>query len=654
MTLSLLVPSSLALLPLAFAGGGPGEPAAPPAATDFLGLLPRAVTSFGAEVSDGWLYVLGGYEGVPHRYSREGQPGDFYRIGTVDARNLELLPPWIRTQGTALTTHGGRLYAVGGMRIENAAGEPEDLRSIPDAAVFDPVARTWTELPPLPAGRSSHDADFVGDVLCVAGGWRLSGDKDGSAWHDTLLMLDVAAGGDWVEVPAPFRRRALATAATADTLVVVGGMEPGREVSSQVLFFDPRARAWSQGPDFPERGFGVAAVGVGERVYASAFDGVLWSLEPGVDGAWRREAGLFAPRFFHQLVAADGDVLVLGGIQGMDVPGRIRLIERLAPGVPGGGDAPVMRLPSEGLAKNRFAAFVQGGRLHLFGGNLTTDQHDFDPDSFTARGVSLNLQTLRWAPAADLPVARQSLSTLVVGDAVGVAAGGFGHDGEVARSHAEVYAYDFEADAWSSRGSLARPRTQFALVEHGDFLWAFGGLDYHPHRAEPFELVLDVERAPVEGGDFVPTGVALPAPRRAFGGAVLDGRMFLVGGMREDFAQVESCHAFDFETRAWTEIARPARPRVSPELVAHGGRLYLCGGLSRDASGELRPDPTVEVYDPGADAWSVLPTRVPEASLRHARFFPAAHGLAFVTAHLPEAGLDLGFVPLAAEDGVSD
>jgi hypothetical protein len=105
----------------------------------------------------GSLYVLGGYFGQPHNYSKEFQSGEFMRLDVATGKWQEL-PPIQGLQSVALVNDGRYLYRVGGMRALNAAGEPENLQSVKEVARFDPVARTWTALPDLPEPRSSHQA----------------------------------------------------------------------------------------------------------------------------------------------------------------------------------------------------------------------------------------------------------------------------------------------------------------------------------------------------------------------------------------------------------------------------------------------------------------------------------------------------------------
>ncbi|HJL14324.1 MAG TPA: kelch repeat-containing protein [Sandaracinaceae bacterium LLY-WYZ-13_1] len=572
--------------------------------------MPVAVTSFGAASDGEHLWVLGGYHGTPHEYSREGQSRSLWKLplsgegGWERAASLEG-----GLQGLALVHHGGRLCRFGGNRIHNPEGEPADMRSVGEAGCFDPDADAWTALPSLPAGRSSHEAAVIGDTVYVAGGWRLGeGGPTEATWHQDVLSLDLSADdASWQSVEAPFTRRAVGVANAGDALVVIGGLTPEREVSRRVDVLDPASGEWTRGPDFPSDAFGAAAVGVGDAVYASARDGVVYRWRPGTDDAWETASTLAFPRFFHQLVPAGDGLVAVGGIGGMHTNGRTRHVER----VPLGGDEPTIArwtMDYPGEAKNRQAFFVHEGFVYLFGGNRSLEQHDFAPESFLSAGWRLHLPSMRWEEIADYPARRQTMQTVVV-DGRGISVGGFGHDGTAAVTHPESFAYDFERGEWSERGGLPRGRTQFGLTHHGDRLWAFGGLNYDPSRGgeAAFEHVTNTLATPAGDldGAFEAADVELPGPRRAFAGAAMDGRYYIVGGMREGFELVDGCLAYDFEADDFDEIACPRQLRLSAHLIPLNGTLYLVGGSVRGEDG-METDGSIEAYDPEADAWRVV------------------------------------------------
>jgi len=133
-------------------------------------MLPDEVTSFGCLSSGEWLYVLGGYSGVPHRYSSEFQSQAFRRLNLRNGSTWEELPNDLRAQSVELVAHANRLYRVGGMMAKNRADEPAHLVSLAKFASFDPDQPAWRAEPPLPSPRSSHAAAVVNGTLYVVGG----------------------------------------------------------------------------------------------------------------------------------------------------------------------------------------------------------------------------------------------------------------------------------------------------------------------------------------------------------------------------------------------------------------------------------------------------------------------------------------------------
>ncbi|ACY19189.1 Kelch repeat-containing protein [Haliangium ochraceum DSM 14365] len=635
--------------PAASAEATAPTPAAPPAPVldASVPLLPQPVTSFGAAVYGGDLYVLGGYHGKPHGYSREGQSGDLYRARVGDSSSTwEKLPGIEPMQSLSMVAHDSGLVRIGGMRATNRSGEPSHLLSTAEVALFSPADASWSELPALPAPRSSHDAAILGDTVYVLGGWQLAGGADSATWHDTGAALSLAEdGATWKPFEVPFQRRALGVAAAGGRIIAVGGMSAAGEVSRRVDLYDPASGSWTRGPDYPAPAFGIALAGVGDAVYASGMDGTVYRLDIARAGAdWEAAGTLAFPRFFHRIEATDDALLMLGGILGMNSTARVRAVERVP--LSGDGDDDSARitrftLAAPGPAKNRMGLFLHRHTLYGFGGNRSLGQHDFEPDDFLDDAYALNLGSLTWQSMAAFPTKRQTMQTALndggKAGATGFAIGGFGHDGEMARTFADAFVYDFEHDAWKSNGEvLPAPRSQFGLARRDDALWIFGGLDYDPTRGDDdqFRHLVDVLRAPVSdlSSGFQPSGVTLPQPRRAFGGALLGERYYLVGGMRENFQFVESCDVYDFESETWSQIPAPRSVRISAQLIPLDGKLYLVGGSSRDASGALAPDPSIEMFDPDTGRWSLVIDELPVVT-KHMRAFAYGTRLLVYSAH---------------------
>ncbi|HEY5313221.1 MAG TPA: hypothetical protein VIK18_11910 [Pirellulales bacterium] len=293
--------------------------------------LPEPVASFGAAVEDNWLYVYSGHTGDAHEHSKANLSQRFQRIDLRSPGAWESLPLGPGLQSAALVAHGKFIYRVGGLSARNEPGAAEDLVSVTDFARFDPSSRTWTELTPLPVGRSSHDAVVVGDRLYVVGGWDLAA---GSVWHTKSLWIDLRAdAGSWIELPEqPFKRRALAVAECQGKLYAIGGMGADNKPSHDVACFDLGTQKWSIGPAVPGdgmNGFGCSAQGTAGHLYLSTMDGRLYRLA-GDGRQWQDIGTLREPRFFHRLVSdGAGGLLAVGGAS--HAVGHLDSIEHFRP-----------------------------------------------------------------------------------------------------------------------------------------------------------------------------------------------------------------------------------------------------------------------------------------------------------------------------------
>lgn len=298
-----------------------------------LPLLPEASSSLGAVVSEGFLYVYGGHIAPVHTYSTDTASGRFHRLAIEDApakrAAWEKLASGPRLQGMNLAAHRGQIYRVGGMESRNAPGEDADNVSVATVARFDPATASWTNLPPLPQPRSSHDVVSLGAKLYVVGGWNMLGADDGEEWCDTMEVLNLAAPAPaWQSIPQPFTRRALIAAAFKHRLWVIGGFTDDEEVSRQVDIFDPAQGTWGRGPDLPAggvNGFAPAACVFDGRLLVSVADGSLLELDEQA-GAWTKVAHA-SPRIVHRMVPAPNGVILVGGASGKDSLDRVELVK---------------------------------------------------------------------------------------------------------------------------------------------------------------------------------------------------------------------------------------------------------------------------------------------------------------------------------------
>lgn len=284
--------------------------------------LPHGVTSFGGAVIGDFFFAYGGYLEAAHHYYDDGQSKRLLRISISRPTEWEEVAQGPPRTGTALVGHQRRLIRVGGFLAKNKEFEEQNLESQADVQAFDPSTHEWSDLPRLPAGRSSHDAVLVGDTLFVVGGWNMSkGSAQGGGetnWHETAIALDLTdAKATWRMIaPPPFKRRALSLAGHAGKLFVIGGMQEQGGPTTEVAVYDPRTDEWGTAGKLlggPMEGFGTAACEAEGKLFVTTMSGAVQQFDDAT-GAWKLVGQLRHARFFHRIAPIDsGRILVVGG-----------------------------------------------------------------------------------------------------------------------------------------------------------------------------------------------------------------------------------------------------------------------------------------------------------------------------------------------------
>ena len=266
---------------------------------------------------------------------------------------------------------------------------------------------------------------------------------------------------------------------------------------------------------------------------------------------------------------------------------------------------------------------VVGGKLYLFGGFTETlaaaNQLDvYDPASDS------------WTRKKDMPTRVTHLNPALDGPTIWFAGGFKGkHPGPVTD---EVWKYDHTADTWSVGPPLPEARAGGGLEVVGRRLHYFGGYksDRQTDSADHWSLALD-------GGKGWEREADLPDPRGHVSAAVLDGKLYALGGAHgHDKTQndLSSCHRFDPATKKWTQIASlpDGRSHFESSTLIYQGRILVVGGRCNQSTPMRNVVGDLLEYNPQADAWRVvgeLPVKVlaPSAAIIGGRLIVTGGGL---------------------------
>ncbi len=205
---------------------------------------------------------------------------------------------------------------------------------------------------------------------------------------------------------------------------------------------------------------------------------------------------------------------------------------------------------------------------------------------------------LTWKTLPDMPTPREATANAAVGGAVFVVGGtklGFREAGDSDLNEA----YNTQSGQWMRLASMPTPRSGAAAVGVGLALYVlggqsskFGGVSSAFERYDPL----------TNRWDTLPS---LPTARWALGVAHVGGKIYAIGGQNcislvcgETLDVVE---IYDLRTGRWSRAAPLPEPRAAFATAVVEGKIYVLGGFNMQTQETFG---TVLVYNPALDEWN--------------------------------------------------
>ncbi len=146
---------------------------------------------------------------------------------------------------------------------------------------------------------------------------------------------------------------------------------------------------------------------------------------------------------------------------------------------------------------------------------------------------------------------------------------------------ADVYAFSTLSEELYLKPDLPSPRAGLGAAVLDQRIYAVGGYSVLPTSGTAIATSSMVCYSAGEWGTATPGGTPLASlnvPRHSFGSAVLNGKWYVAGGVDSTGKVLDSVEEYDPATNAWTLKAPMPLPRVHLALSALGERLYAMGG----------------------------------------------------------------------------
>jgi N-acetylneuraminic acid mutarotase len=166
---------------------------------------------------------------------------------------------------------------------------------------------------------------------------------------------------------------------------------------------------------------------------------------------------------------------------------------------------------------------------------------------------------------------------------------------------------------WTELASMPTPQCEAGTAVLNGRIYVMGGWKDEP---QPYSLVQIYDVAANSWSE----GVPLPEPVHHEGVAAIGGKIYVVGGFQGPFPKREPIdHVWEFDpaTSKWTARAPLPSPRGALIVAAIGNLIYAAGGEHRRPPGSppappgapaaYEPVGDLSVYDPQTNMWRSLP-----------------------------------------------
>ena len=209
----------------------------------------------------------------------------------------------------------------------------------------------------------------------------------------------------------------------------------------------------------------------------------------------------------------------------------------------------------------------------------------------------------------DLPLALTSFGAAIAGNQLFAYGGHTGEAHSYSTAEQSNQLLQLDLNNPSEWKTIAKgPRLQgLALVAWGEKLYRIGGFTAKNAEGEDHDLW---SQDFVAAYDFKANAwqdlPSLPEPRSSFDAAVMENKIYVVGGWQlrgeEDSLWHKTAWQMDPSTDkpSWEPLTEPPFQRRALALAEYQGKLYALGGMESTN----KPSTRVDIYDPQAKSWS--------------------------------------------------
>ena len=230
-----------------------------------------------------------------------------------------------------------------------------------------------------------------------------------------------------------------------------------------------------------------------------------------------------------------------------------------------------------------------------------------------------------WTTKEPMLTARAGLGVAVLNGKI-YAIGGLNNDTQLGVTEE----YNPITDTWTTKSPMPTPRSGFAIVVYQNRIYCIGGTTGDSDNfVSGFTGVNEVYDPAADKWD---TKVPMPTPRADLCANVVNGKIYCIGGKKywgvdPFYQELNTTEVYDPARNIWTTKSPMPIPVLGAASAVLDGKIYVIGGSRHFQVGwDLATVASNQVYDPENDAWST------RRSLPTAESYAAAEATSGVTA----------------------
>jgi N-acetylneuraminic acid mutarotase len=253
-------------------------------------------------------------------------------------------------------------------------------------------------------------------------------------------------------------------------------------------------------------------------------------------------------------------------------------------------------------ARGGLGVAVVNGKIYAIGG--------FNGATQLAVNEEYNPVTDTWTTKASMPTARSGFAVSVYQNKIYCIGGTTGDGDTVVSGFTGVTeVYDPATDTWETKLSMPTPRADLCAGVVNGKIYCIGGKKYWG--VEPFYQELNATEVYDPVRNSWRTESPMPIPVLGAASAVLDGKIFVIGGSRHfqagwDLSTVNSNQVYDPENDTWsTQMELPKAVSYAAAEATSGvtapKKIYFAGG-----SNQAMYSTVTYTYDSADNEWSTV------------------------------------------------